>query len=166
MRRLPAVLAAAALCAAPGALMAQSALNADAPLDVSADEQGISRQACRLDFRGNVEVLQDRTRLRAQSVTTYQAKRGDACGGTDRLEAQGDVFYVTPEQSIHARRADYDFNAETVTFTGEVIVVQGQNVIRGERLVIRTRTGEATMSSGGATRVRGVFFPTAAGGSQ
>lgn len=160
---MKALLLAAALFCLPAAVSAQSALNADAPLDVSADEQGISRQACRLDFRGNVEVLQDRTRLRAQSVTTYQAKRGENCGGTDRLEAQGDVFYITPEQSIHAARADYDFNAETVTFSGEVIVVQGQNVVRGERLVIKTRTGEATMTSGGQTRVRGVFFPNSAG---
>jgi len=48
--------------------------------------------------------------------------------------------------------------------TGDVVAAQGQNVVRGTRMVINTRTGQAQMvgSSTGRNsknRPRGVFYP-------
>jgi len=49
--------------------------------------------------------------------------------------------------------------------TGNVVVVQGDNVARGDRLVIKVSTREAKMESnvrgaGKQGRVRGVFYPS------
>ena len=54
----------------------------------------------------------------------------------------------------------YDAAAETITMTGDVVAAQGQNVLRGERLVINVVTGQARMETPAASgRVRGVFYP-------
>ena len=37
----------------------------------------------------------------------------------------------------------YDMKTKTVTLTGNVVVSQGKNVVRGERVVVNTETGDA-----------------------
>ena len=92
----------------------------------------------------------------------------DGCGSTERLEAEGNVYYVTVDQAVRADNAVYSSGAETITLTGGVIIVQGKNVARGERLVVNVESGQAQMSSsargrGNPNRVRGVFYPSGGG---
>jgi lipopolysaccharide export system protein LptA len=52
-----------------------------------------------------------------------------------------------------------------VTLTGDVVAVQGQNVLRGSRMIFNTQTGEGRMvgtASGRnqGSRPRGVFYPS------
>ena len=51
---------------------------------------------------------------------------------------------------------------DTITVTGNVTLLQGQDVLHGDKLVIEQKTGHSTLSNDagkGAQRVRGVFFP-------
>lgn len=157
---------------AAGPANAQLAGNSSAPIDITADEAEVINSQCLAIWRGAAEALQDRTRLRADTIRVHSAKQGDGCGATERLEAQGNVYYVTTEQAVRADNAVYASGAETITLTGGVIIVQGKNVARGERLVVNVETGQAEMTSaargrGNPNRVRGVFYPsggTPAGG--
>jgi lipopolysaccharide export system protein LptA len=146
-----------------GALAQVSTSNPNAPIDISADEAEVVKDSCKTVWRGDAEALQDKTRLRARSITAFAAKKGDSCGDTTRLEADGDVYYVSPEQVVHGDHAVYNQSAGTVVVTGSVIVVQGKNVARGERLTIQVRTQAVTLEGpkgrGTPGRVRAVVFP-------
>lgn len=170
---IPAALAAAALTLlAAGPVAAQLAQNSDAPVDITADELEVFNTECRAIWRGNAEALQDTSRLRADVLTIINkagpakpgAAAGSNCGTMDRMEAAGSVYYVTPQQRVRGTNGVYDAASETITITGDVVAVQGQNVLRGERMVINSRTGQGNMQ-GLATgrnaqgRVRGVFYP-------
>ena len=90
-----------------------------------------------------------------------------ACGPTDRIEADGHVYYVTPEQNARGDHAVYSQAADQIVLTGDVIVVQGKDVARGDRLTIQVSTREARLDSnvkgaGKPGRVRGVFYPAKA----
>ena len=164
MKRWWAITAAAALLAA-GSAHAQLARNSSAPIDITADEAEVINSQCLAIWRGAAEALQDRTRMRADVIRVYSAKKGDGCGATERLEAEGNVYYVTADQAVRADNAVYASGAETVTLSGGVIVVQGRNVARGDRLVVNVGSGQAQMSSsakgrGNPNRVRGVFYPS------
>lgn len=155
-------LAAASLLFAAGGAQAQ--LDPRAPIDITADSSEVIQSQCQSTWSGAVEALQGRTRLRAESVRMYSARRGDTCGASDRMEAEGQVYFVTPERTVRADSAVYSFGGQTITLSGNVIVVQGKSVVRGDRLTINTRNGEAQMSSNArgrnkAGRVRGVFYP-------
>lgn len=155
-------LAAASLLFAAGGAQAQ--LDPRAPIDITADSSEVIQSQCQSTWSGAVEALQGRTRLRADSVRMYSARRGDTCGASDRMEAEGQVYFVTPERTVRADSAVYSFGGETITLSGNVIVVQGKSVVRGDRLVINTRNGQAQMTSSvrgrnKAGRVRGVFYP-------
>ena len=93
---------------------------------------------------------------------------GGNCGNVQTVEAKGTVYYVTADQAVRANNAVYAANSDTITLTGDVIIVQGKNVARGERLVVNVDTGQAQMTSsargrGNPNRVRGVFYPSDGG---
>lgn len=139
------------------------------PVDIAADEAEVQNKACISTWRGKAEALQGEARLRADVMKAFfEPKPGaagatgsGACGDLLRLEAQGSVYYVTTkDQRVRGDAGVYDAGAETVTLTGDVVAVQGQNVLRGNRMVFNTRTGEGHMvGGGGGNRPRGVFYP-------
>lgn len=160
-----AVLALTLSCAA-GAAFAQIAGNSKAPIDITANEAEVVNAQCATTWRGNAEALQDKTRLRADTIRVVAKSKGKGangqpdCGATERIEAEGHVFYVTPEQNARSDRAVYTAASDEVVMTGGVIVVQGADVARGERLTINVTTHQARMEAGGAGgRVRAVIYP-------
>ncbi|HEX6860287.1 MAG TPA: LptA/OstA family protein [Caulobacteraceae bacterium] len=166
MKRWAMITAAAVLAAGPA--NAQLAAGSSAPIDITADEAEVINSQCLAIWRGAAEALQARTRLRAEEIRVYSAKKGDGCGSTDRLEAEGNVYYVTEDRAVRADSAVYANNSDTITLTGDVIIVEGKNVARGDRLVVNVKSGAARMSSaakgrGAPNRVRGVFFPASEG---
>jgi lipopolysaccharide export system protein LptA len=160
-----------------GAAMAQSAAggnDSSAPVDISADEQEVINSQCKTIFRGAVEVLQDKARMRANVMTVYNRRKAPGrassspsgnndCGDVDHVEADGNVFYVTPEQTVRGDHAVYDYGTDTIVVTGDVVAVQGQDVARGDRMTIKTKTNDVKMESNatgrGKTRVRAVLYP-------
>jgi lipopolysaccharide export system protein LptA len=166
-------IAALALLAGASAQARGLSASADGPVDIAADEAEVQNKACISIWRGNAEALQGDTRLRANVMRAYFETKGGGggatgtgnCGDLLKLEAEGAVYYVTPQQRLRGDAATYDAQGETVVVTGDVIAVQGQNVLRGTRMVFNTRTGEGRMV-GGATgrnqlnRPRGVFYPS------
>jgi len=164
-----AMTAAAAVLLAAGSAQAQLAGDSSAPIDITADEAEVVNSQCLAVWRGAAEALQARTRMRADVIRVYSTKKGSGCGSTERLEAEGNVYYVTTDRAMRADTATYAANSDTVTLTGGVILVEGKNVARGDRLVVNGETGAAEMSSnakgrGSPNRVRGVFYPS--GGTQ
>jgi lipopolysaccharide export system protein LptA len=163
-------LAAASLLVAAAPAGAQLSSNSSAPVDITADEGEVISSRCLSIWRGNAEALQDTSRLRARVINVYaKPKPGTTdqglgrCGATERLEAEGEVYYVTPEQTVRGDKAVYTADNDTIVMTGNVIAVQGKSVARGDRLTIQVKSGQLQMESsvkGRARpgRVRGVFY--------
>jgi lipopolysaccharide export system protein LptA len=126
----------------------------DGPVDITADSLEVVNTQCLSIWSGSAEALQDRTRLRADVLKTYSKKgppktggKGASCGELDRMEAIGNVYYVTPQQKVRGDAADYDVVGEIMVITGDVVAVNGQNVLRGERLTVNVATGDAQMQA-------------------
>ena len=157
---------------------AQLSPQSNAPIDVSSDQLEVQAKTCVAIYRGSVEALQGTSRLRSNTLTVYSAQRASAsgaggptgnCGSPTKLEADGAVYYTTPQQVVKGDHAVYLADAKTITVTGDVVISQGKNVVVGDRLVINTDTGQATMESnakgrGQQGRVRMVFYPNSDNG--
>ena len=137
-------------------------LDPSAPLAIGADESDTNPDTCTTTLRGSAEVTQDRTRLRARTLTAFQTKGGSSCGEITRVEGKGDVFYVTPAQTVRADAAVYDLKRETATFTGNVVAVQGKDATATDRLVVNIKTGAVQMNG----RVKAVIYPNQSSPSQ
>lgn len=155
---------------------AQFQPQSNGPIDITADEAEVANATCVTTWRGSAEALQGTSRLRAKVITAYLKPKGPPgangqanCGATDRIVADGDVYYVTPTQVARGDHAVYSSEAGQIVMTGNVIVVQGLDVAHGDRLTIDVNTRVAHMDSaakglGTPGRVRGVFYPNQPGG--
>ena len=169
----------AALGTAPA--RAQISPTTNGPIDITADTGDFSNQTCQSTWSGSAEALQGDSRLSANVIKAFLKRKPQApgakpppptggldtqssCGATDRIEADGDVFYQTPTQMARGDHAVYTSDDAVIVMTGDVVVVQGKDVARGDRMVIHTQTRVAQMYSnatgrGTPGRVRAVLFP-------
>ena len=181
MNRLKALglasLVAPMILSAPQVADAQLFGSSSAPLDIAADHNDFQPNDCVTHYSGSVEVLRENSRLRSDRLNVFSKVKGAThagdtdvnCGELDRIEAEGDVFYVTPKQVVRGDHAVYSADAKTIVITGQVVVAEGKNVTAGDRLLIHTDTHEATMESdnagrGQSGRVRAVIYPKSAQG--
>jgi lipopolysaccharide export system protein LptA len=182
-----ALAAGAALAGCLGvAAQAQIAPSSNGPIDITADNGTLVNSTCEATWSGAAEALQGTSRLRANVIKAYLKKKAPGaagqsapagpagaanpsdCGATQRIVADGNVFYVTPDQIAHGDHAVYNADADQIVMTGNVIVVQGKNVVRGDKITIHVSTREVTIDSvaqgrGAPNRVRGVFYPNQPG---
>ena len=165
-----AVLAAITLMAGGSAARSQVDTKSKAPIDITANEAEVTNSKCLTIWRGAAEAVQDKARLRADTITVYSTPKGvdangrQTCGGADRIVADGNVYYVTPDQNARGDHAVYSQSQDEVVITGNVIIVQGNDVARGDKLTLTISTRDAKMESdtagpGKRGRVRGVFYP-------
>lgn len=154
-RTLAAATLGLALLAVPTIGDAQS-FQGGQPIMWGADE--VSRTPTNLSLRGRAELTQGDSRIRADRVEGTIAN-----GDLARVEATGNVYFVTPDQTIRGDRAVYTPADDTIVLTGDVILTQGENVMTGGRLVYNTRTEAAQMEGGSGNRVQGVFYPESSG---
>ena len=115
---------------AAGPAGAQIAQNSNAPVDITADELEVVNAQCVAIWRGSAEALQADSRLRADVLKIYNragpAKPGGAgptCAEVARMEAQGNVYYVTPQQRVHGDAATYDASAGQIVVSLSIVVV-------------------------------------------
>lgn len=137
------------------------------PISYSADNLEYFDTERRLVLTGDVDVVQGDARLRSDTLTLYFAPgsggagpSGVGSGDIERMIAEGQVYYVRPQQQARGNRAVYETSSDSVTFTGNVVVASDSNVLRGERLVMQISSGRASLSPGGNGRVQGVLRPS------
>jgi lipopolysaccharide export system protein LptA len=155
---------------------AQIAPEGKGPVAITADQLTGHNKDCEAIYSGNAEALQGTSRLRANVMNFFNKKvpnphpgagadANPTCGDLERMEAHGNVYYVTPDRVVKGDDAVYTADNTTIVMTGsEVVATQGKNVVSGTRLTINTATGEATMINertgrGEKPRVKSVIYP-------
>jgi lipopolysaccharide export system protein LptA len=142
------------------------------PVDISADRNENFQQQHKSVWQGNVVAIQGDQKLLTPLLTVYfsdsaaratqSASAAPNMGKIDRMEAEGPVYLVTPTQRAQADHATYVAATDTVIMTGNVVLLQEKNVVKGEKLVIEHTTGHSTLYASPKAengRVRGVFYP-------
>jgi lipopolysaccharide export system protein LptA len=138
------------------------------PVSYSADNLEYFDGDRRLVLTGDVDIVQNDARLRADRITLYFSQssgggegqgQGLGSGDIQRMIAEGEVYYVRPAQSARGDRAVYEVAQDAVTFSGNVVVASDENVIRGQTLVLQIGSRRTTIRPETGQRVRGVFVP-------
>lgn len=165
MKRWTAAMLVAAACVGVGQAQAQIAPGGG-PIDIAADSLSVDDSTRTQTWSGKVEALQGQNRLRADRLVVFHGKSGGgsaggaaAMGDIEKMEARGNVYFVSPTQVVRGDVAVYTQATDTLVVTGDVILKQGENVLKGSRLVVQVGAGRATMDEGSGSRVRGVFYP-------
>lgn len=153
--------------------------NRDEPVQIQAATLEVRDKQKVATFSGDVRVKQgDTTMLCKTLVVLYEQDDGKKTktmkaatpgpGGEQkikRLEARGGVVVTQKDQTATGELGIFDMPNNTVTLTGNVIMTQGKNVLRGDKLMVNLATGVSRVESskGGLGRVEGLFIPSGAG---
>jgi lipopolysaccharide export system protein LptA len=167
----------------PGSGLASSySANANKPIDIEADSLEVDDKKKVAVFKGNVLATQGDFHLRAIELqVTYNngapkekdktspqpANAGSIVPGSGseitRIDAKGKVLVTTKDnQTATSDWAIFEAKKQLVTLGGEVILSQGANTIKGDRLVIDLTSGLSRFenSEGGPKeRLRAIFTP-------
>jgi len=190
IRRLILLAAALALSGAPLAAQPASkgppnalqgfSQNHDQPVHIEAATLEVRDKDKVATFSGNVKVTQGDTIMKCKSLLVFYEGNGDEAGGKTmqaatpgpggnqkikRLEARGSVVVTQKDQTATGSLGIFDMRTNTVDLTGDVVMTQGQNMLRGERLVVDLTSGVSRVESGknGTGRVQGLFQPGGSG---
>lgn len=156
MRIVPAAFAAMLLLAHAGAVYAQGAsvpfggLSHDgkAPVEVTADQLDIDQQSGVALFTGNVRVAQGELRIASPRLRVeYSRRSADGAGGQiEKMHATGGVTINNGRATAESAEAEYTVSTGIVVMTGDVVLVQDENVLAGDRFDVDLRAGRGVMT--------------------
>lgn len=168
--RISRLLGAAAVTALLAASAALAQLSSEGgPIRVNADSSSVLERDRRVVVIGNVDIVQGDARLRADQVTLFYGGTGNSGGGIgggfgdiERLRAEGNVFYVTPDLKARGDVGTYTASTETILLTAspgnEVTLIRGEDVAVGSELELNVAAGQSQLK-GGDGRVRILIMP-------
>ena len=139
--------------------------NSEAPIEISADTLEVRQEDNIAIFRGNVDALQGNMLLKADMLIVHYRPNDDSDQpGISKIDADGNVFVSSPNETAQGASGIYDVDEQMIWLTGNVVLTQGNNVIKGGKLELNLESGKsrvlgADSTSGPKTRVQGLFVP-------
>jgi lipopolysaccharide export system protein LptA len=137
------------------------AITANAPIEIDADQLVVERTDGTAEFSGNVRVVQGDMRLASDrlKVKYDEAQKDNQDGGVTEIIAKGKVTIVYGADTATGHEAIYDVPAKKVRLNGNVTLVRGENVLRGDGLVFDLVSGNASLTASAKQRVSARFSP-------
>jgi lipopolysaccharide export system protein LptA len=171
--------------------------NRDKPLKITSASLEVRDKEKIATFAGDVHLVQGDTTLRSKTLVVFydddaksdaksDASKSDAqkpakppaAAGADaapisqqirRVEAKGGVLVTQKDQTATGESGIFDMQANTVTLLGNVVISQGQNVVRGDRLTVDLNSGVSRVECGktqGQCRVQALIQPNSMKGEK
>jgi lipopolysaccharide export system protein LptA len=166
--------------------------NRDQPIQIEAASLEMRDKKKEATFSGNVKVVQGDTTMTSKTLVVFYESGSSANapassppansktaakaapiqsatpgpGGSSsikRLEARGNVVVTQKDQVVTGETAVFDTKTNLVTMLGGVVLTQGKNVLRGDRLLVDMTTGVSRVESESG-RVQGLFQSSTPGG--
>ena len=160
--------------------------NWDQPIQIEAASLEMRDKKKEATFSGNVKVVQGDTTMTSKTLVVFYDSTPAAApaanskaaksapmpaaapgpGGSSsikRLEARGNVVVTQKDQVVTGETAVFDTRTNLITMLGGIVLTQGKNVLRGDRLMVDMTTGVSRVESDSG-RVQGLFQSSGQGG--
>lgn len=149
-KTLMSAFAALGLFAAATPAMAQFSANSGQDTILDADDIVSSKGV--ITLTGQADIRQGDVRLLADKVQIYTAGNngGGAIASTseiDRVVATGNFYYITADQEVRGEKGVFTQSDNNFVVTGNVILLQDDSVITGDRLIYNLDTEQARVVS-------------------
>lgn len=140
------------------------ARNRDQPVRINSNTLEVRDKDKVAVFAGNVVVVQGDTTMRSPELMVFYEgeaaptdNQPQSTSSIKRLEAKGGVVVQTKEQTATGDLGVFEMKTNTVTLTGKpVVLTQGPNVIRGQKLTVDLVSGVSRIEGG---RVESLIVP-------
>jgi lipopolysaccharide export system protein LptA len=135
------------------------------PIQIEADKLEVHDEEKVAIYSGHVRVRQGKTILETPELRVFYAGQGapnqTAGSSVTRIEAGPGVTVRSGDQTATGDRAVLEMAKDLVTLEGNVLLTQGTNVVRGDRVIVNLATKQGRVEGG---RVQTLITPAGAGG--
>lgn len=127
-----------------------------APIDIVSDTVEANQRESMITFKGNVVAKQEDTTLHANTlVIRYEAETKKL----KEITAIGNVRIVQLDRRATGQRATFQQEENKVILDGEAVVREGENEIRGERVIFYVNEERSVVEGGKGSRVNTRITP-------
>ena len=129
----------------------------DAPIEIASDTVEADQKQNRVTFKGNVIAKQGDTTLYTNTLivlydqTTKKIKE---------IKGIGNVKIVQLDRRVTSHQATFDQDENKVVLEGDAVIREGENVVRGERVIYYINEEKAVVEGSGKGRVITRITPT------
>jgi len=136
------------------------------PLYIQSDSMEVDQNERVITFKGHVNAKQEDIRLQAELMRVYYINNNDTPDSgkemkksIEHIEAEGHVV-ITQEnrKAIGEKAIFYKIPEEKIILTGDPELLEGKNVIKGERVIIYLKENKMVVL-GGKQPVRATIYP-------
>ena len=130
------------------------------PVDIESNTMEVINQKNQAIFTGKVVAVRGKVTLHSDKLVADFIKEKKPNGSEKTtvtfLYATGNVLIITATQRITGKWARMDVKADKAVVGGNVVVKQGDTIIKGQKLNVNLKTDHSVMTGG---RVKGSFLP-------
>jgi lipopolysaccharide export system protein LptA len=142
----------------------------DLPIQIVSDRLDAYNEKRMVVFSGNAVATQGARTIRADRLTLYYrdeqkkpgrstAGVGEGAGNLERLEAKGRVTITEGERVVTGEEAVFEQDAQKITMTGSAVLREGDNIIRGDRIVVFLNENRGVVEGAESRRVTATIYP-------
>jgi lipopolysaccharide export system protein LptA len=155
-------------------------LSGDKPIQIESDKLEVRQADSLAVFTGNVTVIQGPTMLKAGKMTVYYVKDPNVAKGAaanasamtgsaniDHLDVDNRVYIKSNDQIATGDRGTFDMKTEVLVLSGkEVVLSQGDNVLKGCKLTVQMKSGLAQVDACGGRGIMSITPPPKSGAAK
>ena len=126
------------------------------PIDIVSDTVEANQKQNVVTFKGNVVAKQENVSLYANMLTIYY---DPDTKGIKTVVATGNVKIVQLERRATSQKATFHQDENKMVLDGEAVIREGENVIRGERVIYYVDEERSVVEGGKGGRVSTTITP-------
>lgn len=144
------------------------------PIEITSDRLDAFQERNMVVFTGNAVAAQGKDTIKADSITLFYRKTApggpagerklSGTGELERIEAKGGVTVAGEGRTVTGNEAVYYDDAQKIVVSGNAVMREGDNVVRGERVIVLLAEDRGIVESAAGGRVTAIFYPKEAKG--
>ena len=145
-------------------------LSSSEPIEIVSDRMDAYNEKKLVIFSGNVVATQGDKEIKSDRLLLYYkketgkkdkigAKEIEGTGDLEKIEAKGNVIVTQKERIATGDEAVYLQDNGQIIMTGNAILRDGKNIIKGDKVIVFVNEDRGTVESDPQKRVKAVIYP-------
>jgi lipopolysaccharide export system protein LptA len=144
-------------------------IDREQPIQIVSDRLEAYHEKRMVVFTGNAVATQGQRTIRSDRLTLYYKEdkktagrskaETEGPGNLDKVEAKGHVTITEGDRIVTGEEAVFDQEAQKITMTGNAVMQEGANIIRGDRIIVFLYENRGVVDSAENKRVTATIYP-------